>query len=117
MSTEPVSRDWLIGVAGAGAAVAGMLAYSLYGKPAYAFYTPMKLAVAVVAGIGCWALMTISKRYLPLALCLGFVGVVFLVGKMHKREWLPYDWAALVLMLILSGIMTTHALLRRRPTT
>ena len=96
--------------------MAGMLAYALYGKPAHAFYSPMKWAVAVVAGIGCWALLAISKRYLPLAFCLGFVGVVHLVGRMHKRDWFPYDWAALVLMLILAGIMTADAMLRRHPT-
>jgi hypothetical protein len=61
-----------------------MLAYAVFGNPPYAFYGPLKLAVAIVAGLGAWALLATSKRYLPLALCLGLVGTVHLFAKMPK---------------------------------
>lgn len=107
------SRDWLIGIAWATVVVDALLLYALFGRPAYAFYGLLKWSVAVVAGLGCWALLSLSKRTLPIALCLGLIGLVHLFGKMHRHEWLLYDWAALILMIVL-GIMLAAAT-RMRP--
>lgn len=114
---EAVTTEWKIGIAGAGVVVAGMLVFAIYGKPAYAFYGPLKCAVVVVACLGCWALITMSKRFLPVTLCLGLIGLVQLAGKMRKHDWFYFDWAALILMLVLVGIMLTSLRFRRHPVT
>lgn len=107
------SRDWLIGIAWATVVVDAMLLYALFGRPAYAFYGLLRWAIAIVAGLGCWVLLALSKRTLPIALCLGLVGLVHLFGKMRRHDWLLYDRAALILMIVL-GVMLAPAT-RQRP--
>jgi hypothetical protein len=112
--TATISRDWMIGILGACGVVACMLVYALFGKQVYAFFMPLRWGVAAVAGMGFWALLGMSKRYIPLALCLGLIGLVHLFAKMGKHEWYYFDWAALVLTLLLAFVLAAKVMSRKQ---
>ena len=65
-----MTRDWKIGICGVSVLAIGLLAYALFGRPPYVFFSLLKVTVAASAGLGAWALFILSKRYLPISLCL-----------------------------------------------
>ena len=101
-----MTRDWKIGICGVCVIALGSLAYALFGRPPYAFFSLLKLVVATATLAGAWALYSESKRYLPVSLYLFLLGGLHLFGKMRRSEWVKFDWGAvagigLLLLLLL----------------
>lgn len=92
---------WKIGICGVCAVTLALLAYALFGRPPYAFFSLLKYAVAASAGLGAWALYTESKRYLPVSICLLLIGGVHLFGRMRRSEWFFFNWSAVGILLVL----------------
>ena len=109
-----MSRDLKIGILGVVALTLVLLAYALHGRPPYAFFSILKWAVVVAAGLGAWAVFTISGRHLPISLCLVLLGGIHLFGRMRRSEWALFDWGALVGLSVAMFVLTVD-LLRRRP--
>ena len=42
-----------------------------------------------------------SKRYLPISLCL-LLGEIHLFGRMKKSEWVIFNWSAVLALLVLA---------------
>lgn len=108
-----MTRDWKIGVCGVSLVALGLLVYALFGRPPYVFFSLLKVAVAVSAGLGAWALFTLSKRYLPISLCLLLLGGIHLFGRMRKSEWVMFNWSAVASLFVLVIILLID-LLRHR---
>lgn len=108
-----MTRDWKIGICGVCFVALGLLVYALFGRPPYAFFTLLKFTVAASAGLGAWALFALSKRYLPISLCLLLLGGIHLFGRMKRSEWVPFDWGAIASLVALVIILLAD-LLRRR---
>jgi len=77
-----------------------MLAWPLFGEPPYGFYAPMKWVVAFASGAGAWAVWQFSKAWMPLSVLLVASGGVEFFGKMRRDEWVPFNWASMVLLTI-----------------
>jgi hypothetical protein len=77
-----------------------MLAWPLFGEPPYGFYAPMKWVVAFASGAGAWVVWHTSKAWMPLAVLLVASGGVELFGKMRRAEWVPFNWASLILLVV-----------------
>lgn len=88
----------LAGIAVTSLIAAAMLAWPLFGNPPYGFYAPMKWVVAFASGAGAWATWSLSKALLPLSVLLVASGGVELFGKMRRHDWVPFNWASLVLL-------------------
>jgi hypothetical protein len=109
-----MDRAKLVGV-GLSCFVAGaMLAWPLLGNPPYGFFAPMKWVVAFASCAGAWAVWNVSKALLPLSVLLVASGGVELLGKMHRKDWVPFNWASLVL-LALAAIVCFVAVMRNQP--
>lgn len=113
--TEIVTRDHRIGICGVALVALTFLAYALFGRPPYVFFSLLKFTVAVASSLGAWALYRESKRYLPISLCLALLAGVHLFGKMRRSEWVKFDWGAAAGLVLLVGILLIS--LRRRPST
>ena len=100
-----MTRDWKIGIIGLSALAIALLAYGLFSKPPYSFYSLLKWSVAVASGLGAWALYAQSKRYLPISLYLALVGGIHLFGKMRKSEWVLFNWGAVVGLVVLIAML------------
>jgi hypothetical protein len=87
VAAEPLGRDWKIGIIGVSVLTIAMLAYVLFGAPAYSFYSMLKWTVGIASVLGAWALYTESKRYLPISVCLALVGGVHVFARMRKSQW------------------------------
>lgn len=59
-----MTRDWKIGICGVGFLALSLLAYALFGRPPYRFFTLLRWTVAVSSGLGAWALLQ-SEQTLP----------------------------------------------------
>lgn len=94
----PLTRATLIGIGLSCLVAAAMLAWPLFGNPPYGFYAPMKWVVAFASGAGAWAAWTVSKALLPLSVLLVASGGLELLGKMRREQWVPFNWASLVLL-------------------
>jgi hypothetical protein len=112
-----MTRDWKIGICGMCFVALGLLGYALFGRPPYAFFSLLKFTVAASAGLGAWALYTLSKRYLPISLCLLLIGGIHLFGRMKRSEWVPFDWGAVASLFALMVILLADLLRRRSFTT
>lgn len=77
---------------------AAMIMWPLLGNPPYGFYAPMKWVVAFGSGAGAWAVLSISKALLPLSVLLVASGGVEILGKMHREQWAPFNWASVILL-------------------
>lgn len=108
-----MTRDWKIGICGVSFVALGLLAYALFGRPPYAFFSLLKFTVAASTGLGAWALYTQSKRCLPISLCLLLVGGIHLFGRMKKSDWVMFNWSAVASLLVLVMILLID-LLRHR---
>ena len=75
-----------------------MLAWPMFGEPPYGFYAPMKWVVAFASVAGAWVVWQTSKAWLPLAVLLVASGGVEFFGKMRREEWVPFNWASMVLL-------------------
>jgi hypothetical protein len=91
-------RPTLLGIGLSCLAAAAMIAWPLFGNPPYGFYAPMKWVVAFASGAGAWAVWSVSKALLPLCVLLVASGGVELLGKMRREQWVPFNWASLVLL-------------------
>ncbi len=100
-----MTRDWKIGICGVTFVALALLAYALFGRPPYAFFSLLKFTVAISAGLGAWALHAESKRYLPISLCLVLIGGIHLLGKMQRSQWVLFNWGAVVCLLVLVVIL------------
>jgi hypothetical protein len=95
---------------GATCLIAGaMLAWPLFGSPPYGFFAPMKWVVAFASASGAWAAWSISKALLPLSVLLVASGGLELFGKMRRADWVPFNWASLILLLITTVICLVAA--------
>jgi hypothetical protein len=110
-----MTRDWKIGVCGLALLSLAMLAYALFGRPPYAFFSLLKCTVAVSGGLGAWALWLESKRYVPISFCLVLVGGIHVFGRMRRTEWVKFDWCAGIGLMLAAGVLLFS--LRRRPST
>jgi len=108
-----MTRDWKIGVCGLAFVAVAFLAYALFGRPPYAFFSLLKCKVAVSAGMGAWALWLESKRYLPISFCLVLLAGIHLFGGMRRSEWAKFDWGAAIGLIVAVGILLVS--LRRKP--
>ena len=106
-----MTRDWKIGIAGLALVAVALLAYALFGRPPYAFFSLLKYTVAVSAGFGAWALWLESKRYLPISFCLVLLGGIHLFGRMRRSEWAKFDWAAAIGLIVMVVIVMVVILL------
>lgn len=84
------------------------LAYALFGRPPYAFFSLLKWAVAISSGLGAWALFTENRRYLPISLCLLLLGGIHLFGRMRRSEWALFNWSAVGCLVVLLAILLVH---------
>lgn len=75
-----------------------LLAYALFGKPAYGFYVPMKWAVGAACAINTYVLFKLSPWLLALGLPIAYSGWIEVSAKFRKTEWVPYNWATMILM-------------------
>jgi hypothetical protein len=100
-----MTRDWRIGVCGLALVALAFLAYALFGRPPYVFFSLLKFTVAVSAALGAWALYKESKRYLPIAFWLVLLTGIQLFGRMRRAEWAKFDWGAVISLLILIIIL------------
>ena len=110
-----MTKDWKIGICGAALVALAFLAYALFGRPPYAFFSLLKYTVATSAALGAWALYGESKRYLPISFCLVLLGGIHLFGKMRRAEWVKFDWGTAVGLAVLVAILLVS--IRRRPST
>jgi hypothetical protein len=110
-----MTRDWKIGVCGLALVAVALLAYALFGRPPYAFFSLLKYTVALSAGLAAWALWLESKRYLPISVCLLLLAGVHLFGRMRRSEWVKFDWGAAAGLVVVVGILLIS--LRRTPST
>ena len=115
LSLNVVTKDWKIGICGVALVALAFLAYALFGRPPYAFFSLLKYTVAISAALGAWALYRESKRYLPVSLWLVLLGGIHLFGKMRRAEWVKFDWGAVVGLVVLVAILQVS--IRRRPST
>ena len=92
------SRQALAGIATTCLIAAAMLAWPLFGSPPYGFFAPMKWVVAFASGAGAWAAWSVSKALLPLSVLLVASGGVELFGKMRRTDWVPFNWASVILL-------------------
>jgi peptidoglycan/LPS O-acetylase OafA/YrhL len=106
-----MQRSSLIGVGLVCLLASGMLSWPLFGNPPYGFYAPMKWVVAFASGVGAWTMWNVSKALLPLSVLLVASGGVELFGKMRREQWVPFNWASLVL-LVLAGVIALAAAAR-----
>lgn len=75
-----------------------LLAWPLFNNPPYGFYSALR-ATTVVGGIGgAYYIYNKSSYLLPLTFFLLVISGVFAFGKMHRSEWIFYDWAAIALL-------------------
>ena len=109
-----MTKDAKIGICGVALVGIAMLAYAMFGRPPYAFFRWMKLAVAISTGLGAWALFAESKRYMPVSLCLVLLGGIHLFARMRRSQWAPFDWAAVVGLIVL--VLILLATLTKRKT-
>ena len=112
-----MTRDWKIGICGVAFVALAVLAYALFGRPPYAFFSLLKFTVATSAGLGAWALYLESKRYLPVSLCLVLIGGIHLFGKMQRSQWALFNWGAVAGLLLLVVILLVDLLRRRSDAT
>jgi hypothetical protein len=108
-----MTKDLKIGICGVALVAVALLAYALFGRPPYAFFSLLKYTVGISAGLGAWALWSESKRYLPISLCLVLLGAIHLFGRMRRSEWEKFDWSAAIGLIVTAGILL--ASLRRGP--
>jgi hypothetical protein len=108
-----MSRDWTIGVIGVAIVALALLAYALFGRPPYVFFSALRLAVAAATGLGAWALYSRSKRYLPVSACLLLIGGIHLFSRMRRSEWVTFNWCGVAGLIVLVVILTID-LLRSR---
>ena len=110
-----MTGDWKVGICGVALVALALLAYALFGRPPYAFFSLLKYTVALSAGLGAWALWLESKRCLPISVCLVLLGGIHLFGRMRRSEWTKFDWGAVIGLIVMVGILLVS--LRRKPST
>jgi hypothetical protein len=81
-----------------------MLVWPLLGNPPYGFYAPMKWVVAFASCAGAWAAWEISRALLPLSVVLVASGGLEFFGKMRRQQWVPFNWASLLLLALAASI-------------
>ena len=81
-----------------------MVACPLFGNPPYGFYYLMKWVVAFASCAGAWAAWEISRALLPLSVLLVASGGLELFGKMRRHQWVPFNWASLVLLTLAAAV-------------
>jgi hypothetical protein len=95
-----ISRSSLVGIGLSCLVAAAMLAWPLFGDPPYGFYAPMKWVVAFASGAGAWVVWQFSKAWMPLSVLLVASGGVEFFGKMRRAEWVPFNWASMILLTV-----------------
>lgn len=95
-----MQRSGYLGIGFSCLVAAAMLAWPLFGNPPYGFYAPMKWVVAFASGAGAWAAWSFSKALLALSVLLVASGGIELLGKMRRNDWVPFNWASLILLAI-----------------
>jgi hypothetical protein len=103
-----MTRDWKVGICGVTFIALGFLAYALFGRPPYAFFSVMKLTVASSALAGAWALFRESKRYIPVSFYLVLIAGTHLSARMRRSEWALFDWGAVAGLAVLLLILLSH---------
>ena len=83
-----------------------MLSWPLLGEPPYAYYSVMKVVVAGSSFAGAWAVYQHRPWLLPLSFLLAGTGLVELLGKMQREQWVPINQASIVLLLV-TGVVCT----------
>lgn len=106
-----MTRANLVGIGLSCLVAAALLGWPLFGNPPYGFYAPMKWVVAFATGAGAWAAWSVYKVFLPLSVLLVASGGVNLLSKMRRADWIPFNWASLVL-LVLAAIVCFAAAAR-----
>jgi hypothetical protein len=103
-----MSRDWRIGIVGVAVLAELLLAYALFGHPPHALYSALKLTVAAATGAGAWALYLHSRRFLPISFGLVLIGGIHLFGRMRRSEWVTFNWAGVVGVMVVVVILTIN---------
>jgi hypothetical protein len=103
-----MSRDWTIGIVGVGVLAEFLLVYALFGNPPYVMYFALKLVVAGATGAGAWALFALSRRYLPISCGLLLIGGIHLLGRMRRSEWVVFNWAGVVSVMVVLVILAIN---------
>jgi hypothetical protein len=98
-------KDLLFAAAGFGLLAAILLAYALFGHPAYGFYGVMKWAVFVGCVLSAYALFRVSRWLGPVSACLLFLGFMEIAAHLRREEWLPYNWMTMALLVFASVVL------------
>jgi hypothetical protein len=104
-----LSRSTLVGIGLSCLVAVAMLAWPLFGEPPYGFYAPMKWVVAFASGAGAWAVWQFSRAWLPLSVLLVASGGVEFFGKMRRDEWVPFNWASIVLLTVAGLLLLSRS--------
>lgn len=110
-----MTRPQLLGIALCCLVAAAMVAWPLLGNPPYGFYAPMKWAVAVSSLASAYVCFHASPYAWPLSLLLVLSAGVGLLGKMSRQDWVPFNWASLVLLVAAVAVVSFVAF--RQPET
>lgn len=113
---NPISTDVAYGAAGVSIVCAVMLLWPLFGNPPYGYYSVLKLVVAAGSGYAAYALWNLSARLAPICLLLLVSGAIHLLSKMHRVDWVLFNWAAVGLFSIAATIIVVFLRASRRRT-
>lgn len=76
------------------------LLWALLGEPPYAFYSILKMVVAATCGVIAYYGFAVTKWFTPIAIGLVGLGYIHLFEKMRREQWMPFNWAAVIVIWI-----------------
>ena len=91
--------------AGIALIAAASLLWPLFGNPPYGYYGLMKWVVAGGSAYSAWMVYQVSRSWAPLSFLLVASGGIELLGKMRRYEWVPFNWASVVLLLVAAVVL------------
>jgi glucose uptake protein GlcU len=105
MPSKPVA----FGALGMSAIASAMLLWAIFGSPPYAYFGILKLAVAGTCAYLAYVGFNASRAFAPLTLALICVGGIHLFGKMHRQDWMLFNWIGIVSLIISATVLAIMA--------
>ena len=90
-------RNAFLGVASAALVSAIMLTWAAAGDPPYALYSWLKVAVAGTAAFVTFTIWRFAPWLMAVGILVAGFGALILFGKMHREQWIPFDWVGVIL--------------------
>lgn len=109
MTIKDENRTALFGLGGACFVGAAMVAWPIFGDPPYAYFGPMKWVVGAISVFAAVAIWNLSRLLLPLTMLLVTSALIETFGKMRREEWIPFNWASLLLLSISAFVLFFYA--------